>query len=54
MSDLEEPTAEEAKEFFGRLEQKFPVKTLGKERWYLVAVSLSFLRPIGTINLMPN
>ena len=40
MSSSEEPTAEEAKNLFGRLEQKFPVKTLGKERWYLVAVSL--------------
>ena len=40
MSSSEEPTAEEAKELFSMLEQTFPFKTLGKERWYLVAVRL--------------
>lgn len=44
MSSSEEPTAEEAKVLFQKLEQKFPSKTLGGERWYLVAVRHS--RPI--------
>lgn len=38
MSSSEEPTAEEAKALFKKIEQKFPSKTLGRERWYLVAV----------------
>lgn len=38
MSSLEEPTAEDAKLLFEKIEQKFPSKTLGGERWYLVAV----------------
>ena len=38
MGSSEEPTAEEAKVLFEKLEQKFPSKTLGGERWYLVAV----------------
>ncbi len=38
MSSTEEPTAEEAKILFEKLERKFPSKTLGGERWYLVAV----------------
>ena len=41
MSSSEEPTAEDAKVLFEKLEQKFPKKTLGGERWYLVAVRLS-------------
>lgn len=41
MSSSEEPTAEGAKVLFEKLEQKFPSKTLGRERWYLVAVRLS-------------
>ena len=44
MSSSEEPTVEEAKSLFEKLAQKFPSKTLGVERWYLVAVRLS--RPI--------
>lgn len=38
MSSSEEPTAEDAKVLFEKIEQKFPSKTLGGERWYLVAV----------------
>lgn len=41
MSSSEEPTAEGAKVLFEQLEQKFPSKTLGRERWYLVAVRLA-------------
>ena len=52
MSSSEEPTAEGAKTLFGRLEQKFPSKTLGEERWYLVAVMFSC--PILSLALMPN
>lgn len=33
-----ERTSEEAKELFEKLEARFPTKTLGPERWYLVAV----------------
>ena len=40
MSSSEEPTAQETKILFEKLEQKFPSKTLGRERWYLVAVRL--------------
>ncbi|CAD6589587.1 MAG: hypothetical protein ASARMPRED_004135 [Alectoria sarmentosa] len=39
MSSSEEPTAEEAKVLFEKLEQNFPSKTLGAERWYLVAIA---------------
>lgn len=42
MSSSEEPTADEAKDLFEKLEQKFPSKTLGAERWYLVAVRTIF------------
>ena len=38
MSASKEPTAQEATELFEALEHKFPSKTLGAERWYLVAV----------------
>ena len=38
MSSSKEPTAQEATELFETLEHKFPSKTLGAERWYLVAV----------------
>ena len=38
MSSSDEPTAEQAKALFEKLEQKFPSKTLGEDRWYLVAV----------------
>lgn len=41
MSSSEEPTTEGARVLFQKLEQKFPSKTLGRERWYLVAVRLS-------------
>ena len=41
MKSTEEPTAEDAKVLFAKLEQTFPYKTLGEERWYLVAVRLS-------------
>ena len=40
MSSSEEPTAGEARILFEKLEQKFPSKTLGAERWYLVAVRI--------------
>lgn len=39
MSSSEESTAEKAKTLFEKLEQKFPSKTLGGERWYLVAIA---------------
>ncbi|KAM0794799.1 hypothetical protein BDR22DRAFT_883316 [Usnea florida] len=39
MSSLKEPTAQEATELFATLEHKFPSKTLGAERWYLVAIA---------------
>ncbi|CAF9943570.1 MAG: hypothetical protein ALECFALPRED_000704 [Alectoria fallacina] len=39
MSSSEEPTVEEAKSLFEKLAQKFPSKTLGVERWYLVAIA---------------
>ncbi|KAK0507110.1 hypothetical protein JMJ35_010568 [Cladonia borealis] len=34
-----EPTAEKAITLFQELERKFPTKTLGEDRWYLIAVS---------------
>lgn len=43
MSDPLEPTADDATTLFKDLEQKFPCKTLGRDRWYLIAVILSFL-----------
>ncbi|KAL9069027.1 MAG: hypothetical protein Q9161_005785 [Pseudevernia consocians] len=39
MKSTEEPTAEDAKVLFEKLEQTFPYKTLGEERWYLVAIA---------------
>lgn len=42
MTPSEEPTAEQAKVLFEKLEQKFPSKTLGEDRWYLVAVRFRF------------
>lgn len=41
MNSTAEPIAEDAKVLFEKLEQTFPSKTLGGERWYLVAVRLS-------------
>ena len=41
MSSSEEPTADKAKVLLERLEHKFPSKTLGTDRWYLVAVRLA-------------
>ena len=48
MSSFEEPTAGEAKKLFEKLKQKFPSKTLGAERWYLVAVKI-FITPAESI-----
>lgn len=42
MNSSDEPTVDEAKVLFERLEQKFPSKTLGIDRWYLVVVRLPF------------
>lgn len=39
-------TAEEAKTLLSALQQKFPSKTLGEDRWYILAVCF-FLRSIG-------
>lgn len=39
MSSSKEPTAQEATELFETLEHKFPSKTLGAEKWYLVAIA---------------
>ena len=41
MSSFKEPTAGEAKILFEKLEKKFPSKTLGAGKWYLVAVGPS-------------
>lgn len=40
MISSEGPTAKEAQSLFGKLEQTFPSKILGEERWYLVAVKI--------------
>jgi len=39
MATFHEPTAAEAIALFETIEQKFPSKTLGDGKWYLVAVS---------------
>lgn len=41
MSGTSEPTAEQATKLFQDLEQKFPSKSLGEDRWYLIAVCYS-------------
>jgi len=38
MTESSEPTAEQATKLFQDLEKKFPSKTLGEDRWYLIAV----------------
>lgn len=35
-----DPTADEALALFKAIEEKFPAKTLGDDKWYLLAVSL--------------
>ena len=56
MSDSAGPTAEEATALFQSLEQKFPSKTLGEDRWYIVAVILSFYSQLYSLlaNLEEN
>lgn len=44
MTDTSEPTSEQATALFEELEQGFPSKSLGEDRWYLVAVNT--LHPI--------
>ena len=39
MATIHEPTADEAVALFHAIEEKFPHKTVGKDKWYLVAVS---------------
>jgi len=43
MGDPSEPTAEQATKLFQDLERRFPSKTLGENRWYLVAVCCSLI-----------
>lgn len=38
VQDLSEPTAEHTFALFESIEQKFPNKSLGEDKWYLVAV----------------
>jgi hypothetical protein len=40
MSTIHEPTAEEAVALFEAIEKKFPHKTLGEDKWYIVAVRM--------------
>ena len=43
MAEFHEPTAAEAITLFQTIEQKFPSKTLGEDKWYLVAVSAEII-----------
>jgi len=40
MVTIHEPTVDEAVALFQAIEEKFPHKTLGDDKWYLVVVSL--------------
>ena len=53
MSSSDEPTAKDAKVLFENIEQKFPSKTLGGERWYLVAVIFPSLLIHKILDVMP-
>lgn len=55
MTDTDDPTAEQATKLFQDLEQKFPSKNLGEERWYLIAVRLSHppINPSPGSNSLP-
>ena len=46
MSSSEEPTAQGARALFEEIERKFPSKTLGRDRWYLVAVRYPCFWPV--------
>ena len=53
-SDLSEPTARQATALFESLEQKFPSKTLGEDRWYLIAVQLPAYPPSKMSRKIPS
>jgi hypothetical protein len=42
ISYQDDPTAEEALVLFKKIEEKFPLTTLGSDKWYIVTVRCSF------------
>jgi hypothetical protein len=43
IKELAKPSKEKAVDLFKKVEEKFPHKTLGEDKWYLVVVSVSEL-----------
>lgn len=50
MTEYHEPTVAEATALFRSIEEKFPSKTLGEDKWYLVAVGMQFYIALNLVN----
>jgi len=46
MTEIQEPTKEDAFTLFEEIQHKFPSGTLGDDKWYLVTVCWKTLRDI--------